>query len=260
VPSPASAVNLGLRAARADLVGVLIDGARMASPGLCRLAYMASRLHHRPIIATLGFHLGPDVQMRSIKAGYNQEVEDRLLESVDWRANGYELFTISAFAGSSRNGWFGPIAESNALFMPAALWAELGGYDEAFTSPGGGLVNLDTYKRACELPDSELIILLGEGTFHQVHGGIATNSQAAEPPGKQFRQEYRRIRGERFRMPQRQPLLLGSLPPQVHPSLIQSAKLLAEKGQRPQEAQRPLRGPKWLHRLFRSGARAGSAG
>ena len=35
------------------------------------------------------------------------------------------------------------MAESNALFMDRDLWLELGGYDERFTTPGGGLANLD---------------------------------------------------------------------------------------------------------------------
>lgn len=137
--SPVRGVNLGLRAARANLIGVLIDGARMASPGLCRYALLAARLRHRPIISTLGFHLGPEVQMKSVENGYCQAEEDRLLESIDWQENGYRLFNISVFAGSSRNGWFMPIAESNALFLTRELWSELQGYDERFITPGGGL-------------------------------------------------------------------------------------------------------------------------
>ena len=35
----------------------------------------------------------------------------------------------------------------------------------------GGFLNMDTYIRACEMPDSELVMLLGERTFHQLHGG-----------------------------------------------------------------------------------------
>src|SRR5581483_9041619 len=57
---------------------------------------------------------------------------------------------------------------------------ELGGFDERFASPGGGYVNLDAYRRALDLPRTRLIVLLGEGTFHQVHGGAATSGDAAQ--------------------------------------------------------------------------------
>lgn len=213
--SPARAVNVGLRRARADLIGVMIDGARLASPGLCGQALSASLLSERPIIASLGFHLGPDLQARSVRRGYDRQEEDRLLASVDWRSNGYRLFEISVFAGSSRDGWHAPISESNALFMPRRLWDELGGYDEQFGSPGGGLVNLDAYARACELPDTNLIILLGEGTFHQVHGGITTNDGNAESSHAAFLREYRRIRRKDFAVPRKKAVYFG---PSVHAS------------------------------------------
>lgn len=209
-PSPVAAVNRGLAAASAPLVGVMIDGARLASPGLLHHARLAARLHERPVVATVAFHLGPDAQPRSVAEGYDTEAEDRLLESVDWTADGYRLFEISVFAKSSGEGWFGEIAESNALFLPRALWDELGGYDEAFASPGGGFVNLDTYARACALPDTQVVFLFGEGTFHQVHGGVATN--AIVSPVAAYAAEYARIRGMPFRRPRVRPLLLGTPP------------------------------------------------
>jgi hypothetical protein len=225
--SPVAAVNLGLRAARADLIGVLIDGARMASPGLLRYALLATRLHERPIVSTLGFHLGPEVQMKSVAKGYCQEEEDRLLATIDWREDGYRLFEVSVFAGSSGHGWFMPLSESNALFLPRTLWSELGGYDERFATPGGGFANLDTYVRACALPDTELITLLGEGTFHQVHGGIATNQGGPSPHVDAFRAEYAEITGKVFAPPRRAPLFLGTLPPQATASIRFSANKLA---------------------------------
>src|ERR1043165_7511577 len=62
-PSPARAINQGLALAKGELIGAVIDGARMASPGLLGMAMRASRLHDRPVVATLGFHLGPEIQM-----------------------------------------------------------------------------------------------------------------------------------------------------------------------------------------------------
>jgi glycosyltransferase involved in cell wall biosynthesis len=225
--SPAAAINAGLDLAQGELIGVMIDGARMASPGLLVGALRAAKLHPRPVISSLGFHLGPDVQMRSVREGYNQQDEDDLLAGINWPADGYKLFEISVFAGSSAQGWFLPISESNALFLPRGIWRELGGYDERFVSGGGGLVNLDTYVRACELPDNQLIILLGEGTFHQVHGGFATNARIS--PWKQFHEEYVRLRGKNFSAPKQEPWYFG----EVRPPLLKSIELSARKARDP---------------------------
>ena len=61
--------------------------------------------------------------------------------------------------------------------MRREMWDELGGYDEAFASPGGGLVNIDTLVRALELPGALPVLMIGEATFHQVHGGVTTNRE-----------------------------------------------------------------------------------
>jgi len=227
--SPVGAVNVGLETAQGELVGVLIDGARLASPGLLSGAVGASRIHPRPIIGTLGFHLGSDVQMKSVRNGYDAETEDQLLESVGWVENPYRLFEISVLAASSGNGWFAPISESNALFMKKEMWTELGGFDERFQSPGGGLANLDIWIRACELDNSELIVLLGEATFHQVHGGVATN--VSESPWTRFHDEYSKIRGKAFKKPIREPLLIGRVPEQAMESVEWSAARRWKKGQ-----------------------------
>ncbi|MDK9694016.1 MAG: methyltransferase domain-containing protein [Sulfurimonas sp.] len=208
--SPAKAINIGIKKATSNLIGVMIDGARMASPGIFKYVFEASKISKRPIVSTLGFHLGHDVQMKTVSHGYNQEFEDKLLDVVDWKNNGYELFNISVFAGSSAKGWFWSIAESNALFMTKEMWSELDGYDEEFKTPGGGLVNLDTYARALELPNSDFFTLLGEGTFHQVHGGIATNSKQEDVQKLGFHSEYKNLRGKNFQINSRQTQYLGS--------------------------------------------------
>ena len=227
--SPARAINTGIMEARGDLIGVFIDGARLASPGLLRAALDASRVHPKPVIGSLAFHLGPDVQSKSVILGYSQEVEDRLLEEAGWLDDGYRLFDISVFAGSSRDGWFVIPAETNAVFLTRPHWRELGGYDERFESPGGGLANLDLWARACESRDGQIIQLLGEATFHQVHGGVSTNS--AESKWRAFHDEYVKIRGRSYVRPSGDPLLFGSLKHVGHGSLAASLDSLRERRQ-----------------------------
>jgi predicted O-methyltransferase YrrM len=208
-PSPVPAINLGLGLARADLVGVCIDGARMSSPGILAKALAASRLHPRPVIGTIAFHLGPKPQPLSIMEGYNQSVEDQLLTASGWESDGYRLFPISSFAMSSSGGWFELPAESNLFFLKAEHWRSLGGWDELFRSAGGGLANLDMWARACLDPNNQVIMLLGEATFHQVHGGVATNS--TEAPHELFAQEYAQIRGHPYERPKTDVLYFGEL-------------------------------------------------
>jgi Glycosyl transferase family 2 len=172
--SPVRAINEGLALARGELIGVWIDGARLASPGVVEACLQAAQLHRRPVIATLNYQLGPDLQCLSTEQGYDRAREDALLESITWPVDGYRLFEISTC--ELRQGPAGPLRESNALFLPRALWNELGGYDEAFDEPGGGAVNPDTLLRACALPGAQLVRILGEGTFHQLHGGTSTSS------------------------------------------------------------------------------------
>lgn len=222
-PSPARAANIGIEKAGSSLIGVLIDGARMVSPGLASAAVRAAGLGERIIVATPAYHLGQEPQMAAAAKGYDQAAEDQLLATVDWRADGEELFTICALAGSSARGWFGPMGESNALFMSRSLWTELGGFDEQFDRPGGGLVNHDLYRRACESHDAELVVLLGEGTFHQYHAGAATSGRASR---QELWEEYEAIRGRPYEPPTLEPLHLGTVPERALPHLEASVAWL----------------------------------
>jgi hypothetical protein len=193
--SPVNAINEGLAHAKAGLVGVWIDGARMASPGLVRAALAAAALHPRPVVATLNYQLGPELQRISSAQGYDRALEDGLLESIGWPMDGYRLFEIAT--PEMRGGPQAAMLESNGLFLPRALWDELGGYDAAFDEPGGGVVNPDTLIRAVALPGTQLVRILGEGTFHQVHGGLSTSTQdRALAMLKQASKVYLRLRGK----------------------------------------------------------------
>ena len=191
--SPVTAINYGASIARGEYLMVLIDGARILSPGIINNAMRIAPVYDVPFVYTLGFHLGPDIQNLSIEDGYTQNVEDQLLADIDWRNNGYRLFDISVLAGSSAKGYLGPISESNCFIMRRDNFHALGGMNPAFQTPGGGLVNLDFFQQACHLENSSPILLLGEGSFHQIHGGVATNVKQKDHPMPSFREEYQSI-------------------------------------------------------------------
>jgi hypothetical protein len=220
--SPAQAANEGIALASGDLIGLIIDGARMASPGLLAGARRAAGVAARPIVTAPAWHLGAQLHMHAAESGYDQRVEDQLLRDAGWEDDGYELFTIATPAASSHRGLFGPMGESSSLFMPRELWTELGGLDERFALPGGGLVNHDLYRRACSLPDVQLVVILGEGTFHQIHGGAATSSRVTR---EQMRAEYEAHRGMPHRPPSNEAIFVGATPPQYLPYLEASLEL-----------------------------------
>jgi glycosyltransferase involved in cell wall biosynthesis len=220
-PSPARAANHGLRLAAGDLAGLVVDGARLASPGLLAEARRAACLAPRPVITAPAFHLGPVRHMQAAEAGYDQAAEDRLLAESGWEADGYRLFEISTPAGSWGRGLFGPAGESSSLFCHRAVWHELGGLDERFGLPGGGLVNHDVYRRACALQGVELIVLLGEGTFHQFHGGAATTRRHS---WDEMHAEYLAITGDPHQPPGNPPLYMGPARPALLPLLERSAR------------------------------------
>jgi hypothetical protein len=222
--SPAAALNMGLAMARGEFVGSSIDGARMFSPGVLSLAIRALRSFRRGVVYPLGFHLGHQPQNLARQTGYNQQIEDRMLADIDWVSDGYRLFDVAVIAPGQAVGWFRSVPEATALFMTKPLWEEVEGFDEAFRTPGGGLVNLDTFARACRLPDVVPVVLLGEGTFHQFHGGVASNAAPDDHPWKQFHAEYESIRGKAFVAPAYHPFCFGCVHPNAFNSISDSVK------------------------------------
>ena len=174
---------------------MLVDGARILSPGVLNLFATSIKGFDCPFTYTLGFHLGDELQNLSVAKGYDQAVEDALLEEANWEDDGYRLFRIACLAASSEAGYFGALQESNCFLIRRSLFASLGGFNEAFQSPGGGLVNLDFFQRANRHPKTTPIALLGEGSFHQFHGGVATNVPMSDHPWARYQEEYQDIYG-----------------------------------------------------------------
>lgn len=111
-----------------------------------------------------------------------------------WRQDCYRLFDISLLSLSSAGGWFSLITESNCFAILRCQFHALGHFEELFSSPGGGIVNLDFFKHVVESECSEPCVLLGKGSFHQIHGGVATNVNMGNHSGKMFADDYRSIR------------------------------------------------------------------
>jgi len=139
---------------------------------------------------------------------------------VDWQQDGYGLFDISSVALSSGKGYLSPFTESNCVTMRRSVYQEIGGFDEKFTSPGGGITNLDFFNCANEIADIDPVLLLGEATFHQFHNGIATNAPPRDHAWESMAAEYLKIRGKPFRPYFKKPVYFGSLHPRVTASWL----------------------------------------
>ena len=204
-PSPVMAANLGIGAAESDLVALILDGARMVTPGTISWSIRASQLHPRPIITPLAWHLGPKHQSISVTEGYSCSVEDDLLASIEWKKNGYRLFAISSLAYANPDGIFHGTNESTFLVARKEEILKIGGLETRFGIPGGGFAALDFFERLIEDSNRQLIVILGEGTFHQLHNRSAHkgNTDAL------YRDNYKAIRGRHYSRPQVSPWYVG---------------------------------------------------
>lgn len=217
--SPCRAINRGAALARADLLAIMIDGARMASPGLLATALQASRIDPDAFIATLGFHLGPKVQQVSVSEGYTRAVEDQMLADIRWPEDGYRLFEICALGESYAHGVLQTPPETTFFLMRRNRFLQMGGYNEGFTGLGGGLSSFDFFNRAVADPAVPLVMLVGEGTFHQLHYGATTQEGGVRRPapegegtlGDVFAREYQAVTGQPHGAAAALPLLFGRL-------------------------------------------------
>jgi glycosyl transferase family 2 len=221
--SPAAAINAAARDAAGDELLVLVDGAHILTPGVLQGARRAFDTFESPFVATAPFHLGPKIQNESVQQGYDQSVEDGVLERSGWKADGYRLYLASRSFADKGNGWFGWPPESGCVGLRKSDFLALGGFDERFQAPGGGLVNLDFFERAVSAPGLQYVMLLGEGTFHQFHGGVASNAPLTNHPYPKLHEEYVRLRGKNFVPPSRRPYFIGQIPDEALPAVAASA-------------------------------------
>jgi hypothetical protein len=212
-PSPVFALNWAARnLATGDILLFAIDGARIFSDRLYAGTLAAHDLVEDAFVYTLGWHIGPQVQMQSVEEGYDEAEEDRLIAQCGWPNRPAGLYEISVFAGSSHAGFFGQITESNAFSVPRGLFERIGGFDERFTSPGGGLANLEIFRRYVCRSGARNVCLLSEGSFHQIHGGVATSGKIKFDA---FNAEHREIFGRDYWSPVYDVLYHGPIRPEA---------------------------------------------
>jgi cephalosporin hydroxylase len=212
-PSPAPALNRGIAASTGRALALMIDGAHVLTPGVLRFGMLGLSAYAPAVVTTRQWYVGPGQQPEALERGYDRAIEDRLFEQIKWPTDGYRLFDIGHFIGD--RDWFDGIVESNCIFVPRRLLEQVGAMDEGFSMPGGGFVNLDFFERMASSPNVNRVDILGEGSFHQVHGGTTTN--ATEPASRHnliesYYQHYAGLRGHQFRTPMKDPHYVGTLP------------------------------------------------
>jgi cephalosporin hydroxylase len=197
--SPCAAINEAALQAQGEYLAIMIDGAHLLTPGVFQAARQAWAEDAAAVVAVRHWFIGGDQRWLAV-AGYSQQMEDRLFERIQWPADGYELFRISAPIGESPEPWLAGLGESNCLMLPTALYDRIGGMDEAFDHAGGGFANLDLWHRASENAQGPLVSLVGEASFHQFHGGTTTNVEDAEKDVRvrSYANAYRTLRGKEF--------------------------------------------------------------
>lgn len=200
LPSPCKAINHGVSIAKSKYVVICIDGARILSPGIFNKMLSVLRFQKNPFVYTIGMHIGNKPQNYSISEGYNQEFEDKLMNTITWKENGYQLFDISSYSLSNKKGGLEPASESNCFMLKKSLFAKIGGYDIRFKSKGGGLCNLHFFNQINNLDNVFKCRLLGEATFHQFHCGVATNVSMDKHPWLLMKEEFFNIFGYAFKL------------------------------------------------------------
>lgn len=237
--SPVPAFNAGLREAKGDIIGILIDGARLITPRVLEHVLRVHTAFESPLIAIPGYHIG--TQEHEFYGPERIAEEQALLTSIDWKNNGYDIFHHACFSAGNRRGYFHPMMECNALFTTRKSLKKIDDGDERFNLPGGGSYNLHLYRSLGILPENQLVILPGEGSFHQFHGGVTTSSiPDREAKLKGFNEQLNSFWNGQFKALTREPILYGNIPAQALPFMELSTENGKTRFTRLSNQQRPF--------------------
>ena len=176
----------------------MVDGAHVLTPRVCgarRPRWATSRSRWSRPCRWRSAQAPTAVSGRTVppaeSAAWDQAAEDRLLASVDWQRNGYELFRLARSFNDAAMGWFGCLLESSCFAMSRATFEQLGGFEQRFQSPGGGLVSLDFFRRAVARQDLPMSSCSAKRRSTSIHGGAASGAKpGGEHPWPRFQVEY----------------------------------------------------------------------
>jgi len=221
--SPVDAINFGFQQCRGSYVGLMIDGARMLSPGVLQYTLMATQINRNATVAIPGYHIGDKEQHLQDKH-YTAAQEQEILTSLNWQKDGYQLFNISTFSNGNRRGFLQPMHECNCIFSSMENFKRIGYADSRFSLAGGGSLNLHIYRSLGLCSDSPLFVLAGEGSFHQFHGGVTTsNHSELETSLHAYKDQLNSLwPNGGFQALRREPIILGKIPPQSVSHLMTS--------------------------------------
>jgi len=197
-PSPVEALRTGLAHSKGEYLMVIIDGAHMLTPNILSKWRDVIKAFPASFVYNQRYHLGKFRQNDHV--GYNQAKEDKLMSSVDWKNDGYSLYGISDYQ-QSEEWWFSKHFESNCFILPKQKIIEHGSVYKDYFSLGGGFLNLAMFKDAIEDPDLTSVMLIGETTFHQFHGGTTTNVAREEVRLRSYKKEYFKLNKTNYGRP-----------------------------------------------------------
>lgn len=223
--SPVNSINFAFDHCRGKNIALLIDGARMVTPGLVANILSVYRANERSVIGVPGYQLGDIHHNQSEGPAQSLRHEQALLKSIEWPSKGYELFSIASLSSANRFGYLHPLMESNCIVAPYDFYRQIGFADTRFTLPGGGAVNLHLWRSLGLIENSQLYILPGEGNFHQYHGGVTTSESYFEGNLKsEIKSQLDEIWDEGFHALRREPILFGKISSAALPYLEYSSQ------------------------------------
>ena len=231
--SPVPAVNFAFSQCRGKQIGLIIDGARMVTPRVIEYAMLGARISENALVMVPGYHLGERDQKFHLQTGHSEQLEISRLADMAWQDNGYRLFKWACWSSSNQRGYLQPMQECSALFCSADNFRRIGCADERFDQPGGGSINLYLYRKLGMLPDIQLFVLPGEGSFHQFHGGITTQELPEDDIRravlKSFDTRLEEVWGSPFKALTREPILLGAVTHWAQPFLEKASDMASQR-------------------------------